>query len=268
VQELPAYIPSNGEDMFAILTLPDPDVPDQHTGVTLALGNFMASFARNRMYRRAAAVLAAQGYHVMRTDYRGNGDHSFEIPNIDDHEEFAPDFREMARFFLEHTTIDRVVMVGSCFASRAVIDTFDDIPGLDGIVAVSPPLINADPVVGGGLRNRVNNKFMQVVGRRLKPLHEVACVNIRRLIDNGPPLLIIYGERDQYYKQEFLRSGFDTYQSPEGRRLDLVLYPGQVHDYPSISLQDTIIQKLVEWIPARHGALAQAGAAQIAQSWP
>jgi|GEM_PF-6909805 pimeloyl-ACP methyl ester carboxylesterase len=255
MDEIPFYIPvNNGEHMFAILTLPAPDVPDQHTGIILTLGNFIASFARNRMYRRAAAALAAHGYHVLRVDYRGNGDHSVEIPNIHAHAEFGPDFIEMARFFMEHATIERLVMVGSCFSSRAIIEASDQIAHLDGVVLFSTPLVTVDPPVGNDLIGRASRKVLRTVARRIAPISEAARTGIYRLLDNGIPVLMIYGANDNYYKQEFLRSGLDAYRSPAGHRLELIVYPGQVHDFPSITIQETLIQKLVEWIPARHGA--------------
>jgi len=257
MQEYPVYIPVNGREMFAILTIPSPGVPDQHTGIILTIGAYMPSFARNRMYVRTAAAFAARGYHVMRVDYLGNGEHSHLIPDQPNLDMFAAEFSEMARFFLEHTTIDRVVMVGSCLSCRIIIESAHRIPGLDGIIALASPATDLWSTAGTDALAKISNKFKSLIARRIAPISANlrACSN--RLIDEGVPYLMIYGEEDEYYQEEFLRSKLDAYRSPDGHSMDLVVYPGRVHDYPSMAVQDTVLAKLLEWVPARHGTVIE-----------
>lgn len=252
IQEIPVFIPCNGEHMFAVLTIPPPDVPDMRTGIIETIGNNTPSFARNRMYRRTAIEFARRGYHVMRVDYRGNGDHSLEIPEVEPVEDAKDDFIEMARFFIEHTTIECIVSVASCFGGRATIELFDQIPGFDGVIALTPPLINTKPTVGNDLGAKVANKIKRTIVRRIAPINHNVRISSNRLVDSGQPYLMIYGDIDTYYLEEFERSGLELYRSPDGRTMEFILYPGRVHDYQSLAIQDTIVQKLLEWIPTRH----------------
>jgi pimeloyl-ACP methyl ester carboxylesterase len=115
-----AFFTSVGADqLFGVLTRPTVS-PNGAGMVILAGGRYEQTSGRNRMARRLAHALAAEGFHVVRFDYHGVGDSTGVHQEFVLHEPYTDDLAA-ATAELRRAGVSRVAFLGDCFGARTAL---------------------------------------------------------------------------------------------------------------------------------------------------
>lgn len=273
--EVPLYIPSRGERLGAVLTVP-PD-PSSSVGVVLMAGRARDRAHRNGMLVRAAQALAAGGMYALRLDYPGVGNSTGEPRVFPLEETPAWAVQDACRFFLERTPVRRILLAGTCYGSRLVLDAAPRIPEVDAVAMVSAPIYARNPtwkkrvrvsllrLVGrkpSGLKRRLNIAQQRREGnlaaeRRVSPAF---ARSLREFLRRGR-VYFLYGEEDFTYRE--FRHALKRLRPPAGR-YEVELVPGAIHTFQTVETQDLTVAKVVEW--AERAAASARGERQTPRS--
>jgi pimeloyl-ACP methyl ester carboxylesterase len=176
--ETPVIFPSNGYDLFGILTLPETQALSERVGVLLLAGGIIPRSHRNRMWVKAARRLGAMGFHVLRFDYRGIGDSSGSLFEMRLDRPFTEDVLAAATFLRDIAKIDRLVLAGTCFGALTVLSAVEAAAPVDGLVLGAIPIFE-----------RERRRFKPQAERRLrKALRKIGEQRVIRAILTGERL--------------------------------------------------------------------------------
>src|SRR5205809_963859 len=113
--ERPMFVPFRGGHMASVLTIPDSDP----RGLVLLLQGLGAARShKNRVWTRAARVLADRDIASVRMDYPDMGD-STGVLHADLEDLPVGEVEAVARIAMEAVGVDRFGVVGNCFGLRA-----------------------------------------------------------------------------------------------------------------------------------------------------
>jgi exosortase A-associated hydrolase 1 len=114
--ERPLIFDCEGEHLVGVLASPETPAP---VGVIIIVGGPQYRAGSHRQFVRLARRLAAEGFAVLRFDYRGMGDASGGALTF---EECAPDIAAAVDALLAHCPdVERVVLWGLCDAASAAL---------------------------------------------------------------------------------------------------------------------------------------------------
>jgi pimeloyl-ACP methyl ester carboxylesterase len=267
-REVPLYIPSRGEVLGAVLTLPEE--PSGAVGVVLVAGRARDRAHRNGMWVRTAHQLAEQGLYALRLDYPGVGNSSGPPKVFPLERSPAWAVEDACRFLLEQTPIRRILLVGTCYGSRLLLDAAPLIAEVEAVMFISGPIYTRTP----SWKKRLRVAALRVIGlqpaarkRRLvadpedkrpqnlaqqrregneakeRRVSPVFARSLRAFLSRGR-IHFLYGDEDFTYRefQHALRR-----LKPSRDRYDLEVVPGIIHTFQSVETQDLTIDRVVSW---------------------
>jgi pimeloyl-ACP methyl ester carboxylesterase len=164
-----------------------------------------------------------------------------------------------ARFLLEETPVERVILAGSCFGARIALSAAAGMDRVASVAMVAPPIF-----VRGPSRAR---KLMWSASNMLQALHTDGAgedLTRQRFYENAPteqrvspsfeaairpvlercPVYFLCGTDDIEWAE--LRFALDRLDLPEDR-YEVEVVPGVVHAFRSIEVQDLTIARLSAW---------------------
>lgn len=281
VQEIPVAFPCQGEALIGIVHVPE---------TTRARG-VLAIVAGGPQYRggccrqlvQMARSLSAEGFPVMRFDYRGLGDGAGDYKGFLD---IAPDLNAAIDTFLAQApSVEEVVLWGGCDASSAALIHGPKHPKVKGLILGNPFVHNeathAKVVVKHYYLQRLRDKsfWKKLFSFRMNPLKALGSalatvkqanqktdVNVGRsaATGNAPfPLLMLEGAKQfkgrvllQMSGQSLVSKEFDELlkASPDWQRalatLDLtrVDFPDADQAFSTISSREAQIASATEWL--------------------
>ncbi|MCI0633451.1 MAG: alpha/beta hydrolase [Actinobacteria bacterium] len=256
--EVPLFIPSRGERLGAVVTVPS-HAPRSALGVVLMAGRARDRAHRNGMWVRVADALAARGMYSLRLDYPGVGNSS-GAPTVFDLED-PPGWavEDACELLLKETTVRRIALVGTCFGGRVVLEAASRIPALQGVAVVAAPTHARTRT----RRLRLRVKLSRALGRpgpeqgQAKaalqrregglPLEDRVSPgfarDLRRTLERAP-VYFLYADRDFAWAE--LRFALDRLKLPADRyELDVV--QGEMHTFRSLEVQRLTTERIVEW---------------------
>lgn len=134
-QETPIYFDLGDDSLFGIVTRPT--VAERGVGVVLMYGGgYNMSANIDQFWARIARRLAAEGFHVLRFDHRGNGDSTGVVDTFDHLHPFDADL-EAAVSRIREEGPQRVVLVGDCLGARACLVCAARLADIEGVYALS-----------------------------------------------------------------------------------------------------------------------------------
>ena len=256
--EVPLYIPSRGERLGAVVTVPS-HAPRSALGVVLMAGRARDRTHRNGMWVRVAEALAARGMYALRLDYPGVGNSSGR-PRVFDLED-PPGWavEDACELLLRETTVRRIALVGTCFGGRVVLRAASAIPAVQGVAVVSAPThartrtrrlrLQVKLARALGRTGRAQGPARAALQRREGGLPLEARVSpgfardVRRTLDRAP-VYFLYAERDFAWAE--LRFALERLTLPTDRyELDVV--PGEMHTFKTLEVQRLAAERIVEW---------------------
>jgi len=256
--EVPVYIPSRGEHLGAVVTVPE-HAPSSPLGVVLMAGRARDRVHRNGMWVQAAAALSTRGMYALRLDYPGVGNSSGP-PEVFDLEQ-PPGWavRDASDFLLRETPVERILLVGTCFGGRVVLRAASEIPEVQAIAVVAAPThartrsrrlrLQLKLARLLGRQGPVNNPSRAALQRREGGLPLEARVSpgfardVRRFLRRGS-IHFLYAERDFSWVE--LRFALERLKLPAaGYVVDVV--PGEMHSFRALTVQQLAVERIVEW---------------------
>jgi pimeloyl-ACP methyl ester carboxylesterase len=256
--EVPLYIPSRGERLGAVVSVPN-HAPRSALGVVLIAGRARDRAHRNGMWVQVADALAARGMYALRLDYPGVGNSS-GAPTVFDLEQ-PPGWavEDACDLLLRETTVQRIALVGTCFGGRVVLEAASRIPAVRAVAVVSAPTHARTRT----RRLRLRIKLARALGRQGPeqgparaalqrregglPLEDRVSPgfarDVRRTLERAP-VYFLYAERDFAWAE--LRFALDRLQLPP-ERYELDLVPGEMHTFRSLAVQRLAAERIVEW---------------------
>jgi len=283
--EQPVTLPTPAGTLFAVYTPPDPAAPRAAHCVVLFT---RPRSHRNRMWVEGARRLAARGFGALRFDYHGAGDSEGESAFLDPNRPYRDDTNAVLRMLRERFGYRRFLLVGSCFDARTALSAFvDEGDAVDGLVFFSAPLMELDTLVKAhadrkdwrhllrALGNRENRRslgsagrwrYMATVlgrvaghggGRRVRndtPLADSFVEHFRALVRSGAKALFVYGDADAEYAsfQVALQTVFPRLSPAERARLEVEVWPGDVHGFLNVPLQRRSLEHALAWLERFH----------------
>lgn len=277
--EIPLYVPSRGESLGAVLSVPED--PAGGVCVVLATGRARDRAHRNGMWVRAARELAARGIYTLRLDYPGVGNSTGppRVFPLEDSPAWAVE--DACRFLMEHTPVRRILLVGTCYGSRLMLDAAVRVPEVEAVGFVSGPIYTRTPswkkrtrvtlvrLIG---RQPSGRKRENVIARRKGPGNEaqqrregnqaaerrvspVFARSLRAFLRRGR-VYFLYGEEDFTYRE--FRHALKRLNPPRDR-IEVDVVPGIIHTFQTLETQDLTIDRVVAWC-ARTAAGGPGGA--------
>ena len=256
--EVPVYIPSRGEHLGAVVTIPS-RIPRSPTGVVLMAGRARDRAHRNGMWVRVAEELSARGMFVLRLDYPGVGNSSGppRIFDLDRPPGWA--VRDACAFLLRETPVRTLLLVGTCFGGRVVLHAAEEVPEVQAVAVVAAPT----HARSRSLRVRARTKVTRLFGRGgpLTPTAGAAeqrreggsplearvspgfARDVRRFVKRGR-VYFLYADRDFVWDE--LRFALDRLKLPADR-CDVEVVPGDMHTFRALTVQRLTIDRIVDW---------------------
>lgn len=137
--EIPLFLPGDGGTaLFGVVTIP----PSRPRGIGILFlpgGGVAGSTYRNDMAVRMCRRFAGLGFHAMRFDWHGVGDSTGWVARFSPEAPFVADVLA-ASAALRDLGVDRLLIVGSCFGARTGLAAARDLPGLEAMFLVAPPV--------------------------------------------------------------------------------------------------------------------------------
>jgi dienelactone hydrolase len=301
--EVPVTVPTPLGTLFGIHTPPAPEAPA--AGRCAVLFTRPRSH-RNRMWVEGARRLAALGFSAFRFDYHGcgdsEGDSKFNNPNQPNRE----DGLAVLRMLTERFGAERFLVSGACFDARTALSMFADSGDrVEGMVFYAAPVMELDTLVKAhadhkdwkhlvrALGNPENWRTLgdperwrymaTVLGRVARrtlpapasaepandtPLADSFVAHFRALVRSRARALFIYGEADVELIsfQVALDTVFQRLTPEERARLEVEIWPGDVHGFLNLPMQRRALERALEWFQSFHPA--GAGQADPARNGP
>lgn len=284
ISESPVFFASDRDNLFGIVTRPR---EPSRTGVVLLTGGaWIPAINRNRLWVRLARVLAEDGHNVLRFDYHGVGESTGQLTTYG----LDPSFRsgiEAAARTLREQGADRVILLGTCFGARLALACASRIPGVAGLILMSPPLGDfekageeqgvgerlsgrsfaavasalRDParraiylrILRGLIRLKVTRAFRRATLR--EPLVDswvgpLFLRGVRQMAEAGVPLLFAFGNDDPYGDQfsSAVNARLGRLLALPRARSKVEYLHGQVHRLLDPAVQDAVVDSAPGWV--------------------
>jgi len=286
--EVPVTVPSPHGLLFGVYTPPSPAAPAAGRCAVL----FTRPRAhRNRIWVLGARHLAARGFSAFRFDYHGSGDSEGEMSFLDPNRPYRDDADAVLRFLRERFGEHRFIVYGMCFDARTALSAFEHgAAAIDGLAFFASPVMELDTLVKaradhkgpGHLLRALGNpgnwqalgrpgrwRYMAtVVGRIARravpggaprndtPLSDGFVRHFRALVRSGARALFVYGEDDAEYVsfKVALATVFEKLTPAERARIEVDIWPGDVHGFLNMPVQRRTVERTLAWIEAFHPA--------------
>lgn len=283
--EQPVALPTPLGTLFGIHTPPDPSAPRAAHAVVLFT---RPRSHRNRMWVEAARRLSVQGFGAYRFDYHGAGDSEGVTAFLDPNRPYRDDTDAVLAMLRERYGYERFLVVGSCFDARTALSSFvTNGARVDGLVFFAAPVMELDTLVKAhadrkdwrhlvrALGNPENWRtlgdperwrYMATVVSRVArggarngarndtPLADSFVEHFRALVRSRARALFVYGEADAEYAsfKVALETVFPRLSAAERERLEVELWPGDVHGFLNIPLQRRALERTLDWLYRFH----------------
>jgi pimeloyl-ACP methyl ester carboxylesterase len=278
IEEQLVFFPCGETTLAGILA-----IPMEPNGRTVVIpwgsGTFPSS-GRNRIRARLARTLATDGFHTFRFDYRGVGESEGDYvkPHL-----AKPNTDEIiaACAWLTSQGLSQVVLVANCFGGWSALMAAPSIPGLKGVAVVNSPVRRDHRQVRGtwrwwasrlkkvrlgklrsakhraAYRKLVTNKASSLLRHRSRTdstgsdesgSRRSFSEAVHYLLDNGIPLLLVYGDGDFRSDLESeLDNGLRKAIERVGSPTRLVTVVGRLGDLASLAAQDELLDGVIPW---------------------
>jgi pimeloyl-ACP methyl ester carboxylesterase len=251
----------------AVVTVPE----DEGASVGVVL---LASRARDRAHRnglwvKTAQMIADDGCYVLRLDYPGVGNSTGEptLFELDDAPSGA--VADACRFLLEHTPVRHLLLAGTCYGGRVVLEAAKQVPQVTDLALVAAPVsrplspegrlrLKAARMLGRG-GGRVNGA--EPTAHRTGPhgrglaLERTFVDSLRRHLERGR-VYLLYGDRDVV--PDDLRRALDGLALPPGRS-EVELVSGEIDSLRSTAMQALVRDRVVAWSRRSSALLGEQG---------
>jgi pimeloyl-ACP methyl ester carboxylesterase len=165
--EQPIFLRAGSEELFGIFALPTGRSNDI-TVLHLSGGGLGPSCGRDQRVARLCRQLAAEGYPVLRFDYRGAGDSTGIVERFQLDRPFVGD-AQAAINWLKSEGYSRIVLAGGCFGARTAIATATKVPDVAGLMLMALPIRDKEKD-DSGLSDRVREEAVwRYASRALRP---------------------------------------------------------------------------------------------------
>jgi dienelactone hydrolase len=302
--EEPVTIPTAAGTLFGIHTPPEPAAPPAGHAVILFT---RPRSHRNRMWVEGARRLAARGFAAFRFDYHGAGDSEGESGFLDPNRPYRDDANAVIRALRERFGHQRFLVCGACFDARTALSAFaDESAAVDGIVFFAAPVMELSTLVKAhadrkdwrhllralgnpenwrALGSSARWRYMATVVSRVAsgggraergdtPLGASFVEHFQALVRSRARALFVYGEADAEYVsfQVALQTLFPKLKPEDRARLEVEVWPGDVHGFLNLPMQRRALERALEWLEAFHPRAAAAasgnGAPEAGQQEP
>jgi pimeloyl-ACP methyl ester carboxylesterase len=254
-QEVPVYVRNGTGWLGAVVTVPE----DTGSSVGVVL---LASRARDRAHRnglwvKTAEMIAAEGSYVLRLDYPGVGNSTGEpqLFGVDDAPSGA--VADACRFLLEHTPVRHLLLAGTCYGGRVVLEAALQVPEVTNVALVAAPVSRPLSAEGrlrlkaarvlhlGGGRDAGDEPAARWSGPHGRgiALDGTFVDTLRRFIDRGR-VYLLYGDRDVV--PDDLRRALEGLRLPPGRS-EVELVHGEIDSLRSTAMQALVRDKVAAW---------------------
>jgi pimeloyl-ACP methyl ester carboxylesterase len=293
IRETPVFFPAGDETLFGILTLPSAS-PRAAAVVVAPAGGSFTWVHRDRFPVRACRLLAQEGFHTFRFDYRSVGESTGTVPHFRLADSFPEDLAGAVRWIQEQG-IGRQVLIGYCFGARSILACLrgpNGLDGLDRVVLLDPPVHDETSAilaarfrfrdyVRRALRPRVVRRLFDAERRRVYQelmraklrttshrrestagdawVSAVFLEGLQELVRRGVPTLCVYGVDDEEYG-DFRRASsgrLGAILDRAGPLIEVVTTPGRVHAFDALPVQDEVTEILARWISRQPIGLAE-----------
>ncbi|HEV2104658.1 MAG TPA: alpha/beta hydrolase [Candidatus Eisenbacteria bacterium] len=278
--------------LFGIHTPPDPAAPRADHCVLLLT---RPRSHRNRMWVEGARRLAARGFAAFRFDYHGAGDSEGESLFLDPNTPHRDDANAAIRFLAERWGHRRFLVLGACFDARTALSTFaDEGARVDGLVFFAAPVMELSTLVRAHadhkdwrhlLRALGNHENWRALGRASRwrymatvvgrvarrgvpgagarhdtPLADGFVRDFQALVRARARALFVYGEADAELVsfRVALETLFPRLTAAERARLEVEIWPGDVHGFLNVPMQRRSLERALAWLDGFHPAAAAA----------
>jgi dienelactone hydrolase len=267
MKEYPVFIPHRGNHLAAVLTTPDTDAQGL---VVLLTGMGAPRSHRFQIYARLSRRLAEEGLATVRLDYHGMGDSAgAEIEWADGawEEPLYSEVQTVTRWAMDTLGVDRVATVGNCSGAFLALQLAAETP--EGIGAMCIQLTVLEWNVLTTVRRRVRlSGFVKRIkstpwlarvvrpfrGRRPETRPNPVVIGLLGTALGHGRVLALYGEQDREYNarvQAVLLRAVQELPPASRARFDLEVVPGkEVAGFESLSMQEQVIDRAVEWLTA------------------
>lgn len=278
-REFPVYVPA-GEDRLCSVVCSPPTL-ERDLGVVLLTGGNYTRSHRNRMWARAARLIAERGWPSIRIDYHGVGD-STGTARFDMEIPFDDDVLAATEFLQNATNVGRIAIVSTCFGGRSAVAAGARHPDARAVTIFPIPLL----IPGTGRAPRFRSRVKAAVkrhewGERLlkKPAvkrlrakgvqpagedrGEIISPRFKRDLKGAlerATVRFVYGEHTPHLVE--LRrclAEIEPHLTAEDRaRIELDIVEGtDLHRFQTLEDQDIVVNKTVASIEATWRALDQ-----------
>lgn len=285
-QERPVLFSNGAETLFGILT--EPATAARGVGIVMLSGGVhVPSANRNRVWVRLARRLAGAGFHVLRFDYRGVGESGGATEAYSRESPRSEDFLG-AVDCLRRQGLERVVVVGTCFGSFTALITAPRVAGLEGLVLLSPLILDSKSsaelatrrsliqyvvrvfkprVIRGLLSAKTRSTYARIARAKaevlrtrhgagagekamsLLPTSPRVLRALQILLRAGTPVFVIFGSKDVHYEDWTRASVGRLGEILDGATsFETAVLPGYLHSFPELCVQEEAIALTHRWI--------------------
>jgi len=288
--ETPIYFPAGGETLFGLVTRPTAK-PRGVAFIVLSGGATPISSNRNQLSVRLCRRLAERGFHAFRFDYHGAGESTGAVAEVRLDRGHVEDLMGAIAWLRASEGVERFVLAGSCFGARTALSAAPSIEGLHGVAFAALAMQDEAVGEAGeataarewkasdyarkvfrvetlkGLfdrrRRRMYVRYLRrrigvARSRRAAPrgavptfASETVTAPLRTLAERGVPVLLLYGERDRYYREfvhEREHGEIGSIVRAAGDRCEVQVLPGKVHGFTTLDVQDEVLARVERWM--------------------
>lgn len=265
------FFPSGRHTLAGIVTIPAN--PIGRTAVIPWGAGAFPSSARNQLRTRLAREIAELGYHAFRFDYPGVGeaDGQYQTPSL------AKPFSEeivAACQWLATQGLVRPVIIANCLGAWSTLKVLDRLPALEGFAAFNCPVRRDHEEVRvqqAGWRWWLSRLRRLRWRNLLSPTHRARYTRMVRtkagisnaagadggffsrqietLVRSSVPIMLVYGDdgfRDDF--DEALARGLGPVFDSAGPGSRPLLLSQRVEGFPTVSVQDQLVEATVSWL--------------------
>jgi predicted alpha/beta hydrolase len=290
--EVPVVVPADTGDLLAVITTPTVPAAGL-AAVLLRGAGWRPSSGPRRTQVRLARRLAAAGLHGVRFSYHGvaeSGGQSEEIVRLD--QPFVDDVDAVVRWLavrdLRPVLVGNCFGARTALSFAAGAAGVGGVADVAGLALIVPPVHDFE--VARRLDRRPLPKLARrmtparawavlrdparrrALGRTLRALSHVGrnqvraaraadpvwlsrsfCRELETVTARGIPVLVVYGDDDNYFRDfELARGGtLGDVVDGAGQQIALRVVPGKIHGLTSIATQEATLDAVEDWVHAR-----------------
>lgn len=283
--EEPFWFAVGDRDLLGIVT--HPTVPPLGIGLVIcSSGHWVTTIGPNRFHVTLARRFSKRGFHSLRFDYGGIGESTGPARPYRLQSPFSKD-AVAAAACLTALGVPEVVLLGSCYGARTALVAATEIGPVRGVALYPPPVRDYEhgervaslpsgelirrvfrrSTLVGLLDPRERRRYARIGRRRLSRLRRRLgggtspgfewvsrsfVEPLESLIGRRVPVLIVYGEDDDFYA-DFTRNTGGPIPAMIARAGDLLtidVVPGRTHGLGSIEVQEAVLASVDRWLVA------------------